>query len=127
MKTIISGSYRNTRLLNNKHLVFQDFKNLIDGEIYIANLDGTDKKLLFKNHLIRGPLAISPNGKFLACRAMYIDKYEDYVYRMGCPPPGLSVFVMNLDDKTFTYYMADEIKRYENWLSWYYGSLYKDN
>lgn len=117
-KSLVRGDYYSPVLWKNEFLIF---KGGCDNKVYISDLDGTDIQMLFKSQFIFGQITVSPDNKYLACQAQYVEDMEFVIEGRGKPKPGASLFMMNLEDKTFTYYLADEPNLYEWNLSWYPG------
>jgi len=98
----------------------------MENEVFISDLDGSNKKLLFKNKFLHGALSISPDNSYLACQSRYDVEYirklknnqtEDLIPICELLP-GSSLFIMNLSDNTYTYIPAEE-KEFPYYFSWY--------
>lgn len=115
IKPLLNTDHSYPVVWKDKYLITQMYGE----EAFISNLDGTNSKLLFKNQFIDDGFTISPDNKYLACRAEYMPDLDFYIKGEGVPVPGISLFVMNLEDKTFTYYMTNKPNYYEFHMSWY--------
>ena len=108
-------AYKNVVLWKGKYLLLQDRDFT---KVYVVPLDGSNKTLLFENNLVEWPLQVSPDQKFLACPSIYHTDKKKLLDRIG-RPPNWSIFIMNLEDKTYTYYMTNEIDSYQKNFCWY--------
>ena len=73
-------------------------------------MHGSEVKLLFKNNFISGPFTISPDDRYLACCGKYTENMTALQAYSGLTP-GESLFVLSLEDKTFTYFLTDKQHR----------------
>jgi|GEM_PF-4539555 len=120
MEVLVSGKYEQPLLWKNKLI----FRKSDSSEVFMSDLDGSNAALFFKNQYADAPLSISPDGKYIACSSSYNKDIEDTI-PLKKLPYGVSLFVMNLEDKTFTYFMAPKRKGLNSYsygdLSWYPG------
>ena len=122
LELVVPGSSYDNPIIWENSLIFQNMEN----EVFISDLDGSNKKLLFKNKFLHGALSISPDNSYLACQSRYDVEYirklknnqtEDLIPICELLP-GSSLFIMNLSDNTYTYIPAEE-KEFPYYFSWY--------
>lgn len=115
-KVLLGSDYEYPVLWGEKNLIV---KKESSDEAYVCNLDGSNMELLFKNQFLDDMYSISPDNKYLACRAKYMADMDFYIYGGGHLVPGASLFLMNLENKTFTYFFANEDDCFGPHISWH--------
>lgn len=104
---ILPGDYHQPVLWNHEFLIARKHGTY---EVYIHHIRKKTGRLLFKNHFATGHLLLSPDNRYLVCQARYMG--EKWMRRDGFVPlydhlPGLSLFVLRLEDNVYTYYGID--------------------